>query len=360
MEAFLTNQGLCHIVNHISSFLDPKSLAQCRKVCHSWRNLIDNDRQWLILQLEHIQKKNKMFIDEVKKEKPTIQSTISKRFPEWNVVIKQFSSHKNIPRLKEFVEHMWIYFNNESMSFYMNPLHDSAANSNIGFVELMIAGGIDLEMKNPNGSPPIHFACRYGQIEMVQLLIKHLPGLDETYKTKDGETIFHFAVRNPDSQVPKLILDTFRFENIRDEYGYTILHDAVQFGVKETIEFLIESRHKFKINIEERTNYGRTILHIACWHRDIEIVDLVLKALEQINSGINFDTQDVQQNTPLHLACMNKTSAVAIQLLKRFPNKINVLGQNGMHVLHWASQSGNLELLKYVFGNPDLDFNVVD
>ena len=360
MEAFLTNEGLCHIVNHISSFSDPKSLAQCRKVCHSWKNSIDNDRRWLILQLEHIQKKEKIFIDWYKNEKTTM--TILERFPEWNAVVKQFSRNRNIPRLKEFVQYMWIYFNDESINFYRNPLHDFVAKSNIGFVELMIGSCIDLEMRNPNESPPLHFACRYGQIEMVQLLIKHIPRLDETIKTKQGETIFHFAVNNSDPQVPKLILDMFRFENLRDENGWTILHEAVAYGAKETIEFLIESRHKLKINIGERTNCGGTILHNACRNRDIEIVDLVLKALEQTKSDINLDTQNNAQETPLHYACVNKTSNVAINLLNRFPNKINVLGRYGMHVLHYTCQKGNLELLKYIVGNPDfdIDFNVVD
>ena len=45
MEELLENEGLYFIVKNISSFLDAKSLAQCRLVCQSYRNLIDNDRQ---------------------------------------------------------------------------------------------------------------------------------------------------------------------------------------------------------------------------------------------------------------------------------------------------------------------------
>ena len=60
MEELLENEGLDFIVKNISSFLDAKSLAQCRLVCQSYRNLIDNDRQWLIFQLEHIQKQKNL------------------------------------------------------------------------------------------------------------------------------------------------------------------------------------------------------------------------------------------------------------------------------------------------------------
>ena len=280
MEKILTNPGLCHIVRNISSYLDPKSLAQCRVVCHSLKDLIDNDRQWLIFQLEHIHSKEKAFIDCCSKDQPKVKSSIKTRFPEWNAFIEELSKRQNIPILKEVIKHMWIYFKDESMNFCRNPLHSAIANSNIEFTQLLINSGIDLEMKTPDGWTPLHIACRHGKIEMIQLLVKHQPTFDASLRTNDGHTIFHCAVSNSDPQVPKLMLDTFRFEDIRTNLGGTMLHHAVFFGPKESIEFLIESRDKFGINLEARTNNGQTILHLACVKRDIEIVNLVYNALK--------------------------------------------------------------------------------
>ena len=310
MEEFLANPGLHNIVRNISSYLDPKSLAQCRVVCQSWKDLIDNDRQWLIYQLEHIHNQEKIFIDHLVKDKPKVKSTIKARFPEWNAFVEEVSRRQNFPILKEIVKDMWIYFKDESMNFKRNPLHHAVAKSDIVFVQLLIKSGINLEMRNPCGWTPLHYACEYGNIEMVQLLIKHTPMFDATSKTNKGWTIFYNAVKNSDPQIPKLILDTFRFEDIRWA-GWTILHTAVAYGPKETIQYLIESRHKLGINIEERTgeidgrhiNRNDTILHTACLYRDIEavdeIVDLVRKALEEIDSDIDyFNTQNEYEETP--------------------------------------------------------------
>ena len=331
-------------------------------VCHSFKNLIENDRQWLIFQLEHIHNQEKTFIDYDSEDKPNIKSSIKTRFPEWNAFIEKVSKRQNIPVLKEFVNFMWIYFKDEFMSYCRNPLHTAVATSNIEFTQFLINNGIDLEMKNPNGYTPLHTACVHDKIKMVQLLIKHQPTFDASSRTNDGRTIFHCAVGNSDPQVPKLILDTFRFEDIRcNPHGFTMLHFAVFYGPKETIEFLMESKDKFGINLEERTNHGRTILHLACQKRDIEIVDLIHYALEKFNIDIDFGTSDYHhQATPLHYACSNKTSDVAIHLLQRFPDKINVLGPNDKHVLHYACKYGHLELLKYIFGNQDfdIDFNI--
>merc|ERR1711860_390280 len=135
MEALLENPGLHNIVRNISSFLDSKSLAQCRVVCHSWRNLIDNDQQWLIYQLEKIHNQEKTFIDYGEDDEPDVKTTIKAIFPEWNAFTEKVSNRQNIPMLKEFVKDMWIYFKDETIHHCRNPLHQAVAKSNIGFVQ---------------------------------------------------------------------------------------------------------------------------------------------------------------------------------------------------------------------------------
>ena len=63
MEELFANEGLHLIVKQVLSFLDGKSLAQCRLVSTSLKNLTDNHRKWYVCQLDHIQTKEKTFID---------------------------------------------------------------------------------------------------------------------------------------------------------------------------------------------------------------------------------------------------------------------------------------------------------
>ena len=427
MEQFLASPGLCHIVKNISRNLDGKSLANCRLVSQSWKVLVDNERNWLIFQLEHITNKKRTCIYE-----PKMKSTILEEFPEWEKVVEEFTRNQSTPKLKEFVNHMWTYFNKEEI--LDNPFHDAIKKSNIDFVNLLENCGIDLNMENEDGWTPMHSACRYGNIEMVKLMIKLFSTFDATIKTFDGFTIFHLAAHNSDPQILMLLFDTFKFEDIKDDYdwtmfhhavaygsietvqfliasqqkiglnieettnfgetifhlaaknqdpqvlktildtffydhedskdeeGFTMIHCAVQEGPKETIEFLLESRKKYGFNLEGRTHDGQTILHLACEFRDIEIVDLVTKELMDVGSDIDFHTR-VYGYTPLHFACMNSEgSNVAIKLLERLPHRIHDLGSHGEHVLHLACKDGNLELLEFIFGNPDfaINYNVVD
>ena len=149
MEDLIENQGLCHIVIHISNFLDAKSLAQCSLVSQSWRGLVE--RQWLSLQLEHIKTKPKEFLDfkdwSEEPEDPDmiiINSTISDQFPKWNQVMDHFKKER-MERLKDFVEQMWIYIKDEEIQLttIQDPWLHAIRNQNKKLPELLDVCGID-------------------------------------------------------------------------------------------------------------------------------------------------------------------------------------------------------------------------
>ena len=360
LEALLLNPGLSHIVSNISRFLDVKSMAQCRLVSQAWKDVIDNQREWLIFQLDYINRSKKNFFS-----CSSDSFSIMEKFPEWHGIIETFIKVKSISRLKDFVNYLWIYFEDEEVN-RPNPLHYAIVNSNIGFVQLLIEVGIDLNMRNRSGKNCLHVACEKGSIEMVQYIISHFD-FDPTLKTKDGRTIFHFAAMNENCDVAKLICSKFKFDNCPDEEGLTPLYTALaMFAPIETVKFLLESRHVFGIDLDTRTRKTQgTILHFACLYRDIEIIDLIYKELQSANSSIDFDTRNNDLKTPLQCAYENTDYIdTAVNLLQMFPGKVNAPDNlnNGMNMVHFVCEEGNLELLKALHQNPsfDIDYNVVD
>ena len=98
MDKFLANPGHHTIVRHLSSFLDANSLAQCRLVCKPFKEIIDSDRQWLIVQVEHIHQKEERI--------PRIHARISieSLFPLWTSFIRKLSKNAILPILSEVDE----------------------------------------------------------------------------------------------------------------------------------------------------------------------------------------------------------------------------------------------------------------
>ena len=305
MDALLKNPGLRLNIDHISSFLDSKSLARCRLVCKPWKDFIDSDRKWFTDQLNHMQRTKKKFIGQN-------EFLISERFPEWNKIVKQFSRKQSIPQLKNFVKYMWIYFKDTQVDSETSPLHDAAAKSKIEFMQFLIDFGIDLNMKSLHGSIALHYACQKGNLDIVQLLIKYSPSDASTHRGADGNTIFHFAAENSNIEVLKVILKAFKYEDVRNERGFTLPQYAAICGSIESIEFLIKEHQKF-----------------------------------------GFSVADI-----LYFSMVNRNSSVSIDLLKRFPQS-NLWTSSGvnMHVIHGAAVSGKVDFIKYVFGSPDYDID---
>ena len=360
MQALLSNPGLNLIVYQISRHLDAKSLAKCRLVNKSWRDVINCHRKWLICQLDYIQSEEKEFIENLEPEK-FINSTISERFPEWKSLMKEFSKKCDIARLKEIVKQMWIYFRDRNVNYKTNPFHNAARKSNVEFMKLLIDLGIDLNLKSLYGLTAIHHACFEGNTEMVQLLLKHDANAG-AHRADTGDTIFHIAAQNVNPRVLQIVLDTIKFDNTRDKMGRTMLHSAVLYGTIETIKFLITSHRKIGFKLEEKCQHESTILHLACWKRELDIIDLIYGALQDNKCQINFDTRTtadprgvIMSVTPLHRSFYNKNPNVFINLTNRYPDKINAFS-GCSHMVHIASYSGKLHFVKHIFENPA--FNV--
>ena len=365
MEEFLENQGLCHIVRNISGFLDAQSMANCRLVCHSWKDLIDNERPWWNFQLYHISSNKKKCLFNGNDNKVEWKSYYIKIFPEVKAVTEEFSKRQSIPKLQEFVKEMWIYFRDDNA--IMGPLGYAIYQSNVKFVQLLIDGGIDLATMISHY--PMFHACRFGNLEIVQLLIKYFPSFDPTSRTEHGCTIFHMSALNQDVRVLKLILDSFRFEDSRETlHAMKMIHYAVLFGQKETIEFLLESKQKIGLNLEDRDGQGSTVLHMACANRDVEIVDLIFQELVKINSDIDLNSQNDYGYTPLHFACERRQLEIVKVLLENSKEReididFNLVDGYGKNPLHIACMTRQLEIVKLLLDyskDSNINFNVAD
>ena len=63
---FMENNGFKGIAFKIFSFLDCGSFVQCRRVCRSWKNFIDNEWSMLQLQIVHLKRQPGLVLDDGK------------------------------------------------------------------------------------------------------------------------------------------------------------------------------------------------------------------------------------------------------------------------------------------------------
>ena len=162
MDQLVPIYRTCPVPQHIFSYLDPKSLSNCRLVAFSWKECIDDHKFWYCLQLEDLEKKKVDFKN----------LTLVQAFPEWEEVLAYFKSRVPLETLKLFILHLRKYFKHGNT--LVSPLHSAIKSGNLTFVHLLLQSPLDFNTRDAEGWTPMHYACDNSKVEMMSLLLNNL------------------------------------------------------------------------------------------------------------------------------------------------------------------------------------------
>ena len=138
----------------------------------------------------------------------------------------------------------------------------------------------NLSLLNSEGEPYFFDALRYGNLELVKLLIKQ--GADVNQTDKDGQNIIYKYMEENQSFKKdaeqkeyhnnlNTIIMMGANVNAKDSYGGITLHKAILNCDITTIKMLLHSG----ADINAIDNRGRNILHNSIWKNNIKIFKLV-------------------------------------------------------------------------------------
>jgi ankyrin repeat protein len=92
-------------------------------------------------------------------------------------------------------------------SMLIRPLHAAAAQSDqriaLTITERLLAAGADANVKQQGGWTPLHAAAANGNLELIQLLLRH--GAQGGTKNDDGKTAFDLATEKQQAEAVKLL-----------------------------------------------------------------------------------------------------------------------------------------------------------
>ena len=187
-----------------------------------------------------------------------------------------------------------------------------------------------IEAKNPNQETPLLFACKTGQEEVVQELLKY--GADINTKDHKGNTPFHLAVESGNERLINILFKTgkIKIDSINKE-GKTPLHLACEKGQEKVVRELLDC----KANIYATDYKGNTPLHEACRSGNARLIKIFC---DENNENINKKNEDGE--TPLLLACKTRQEEVVKELLK-YKFDVNVIDFYGNTPLGKALQIDN-------------------
>jgi cytohesin len=139
------------------------------------------------------------------------------------------------------------------------PLHFAAAAGNLPFIERLDFATCDMNATDDDEVTPLHLAARSGHTHVVAFLVR-IPGIDITFKNKNGDAPLHEAVCGNAATVALLITQPDIDLNVAQTTGLTPLHCAVIKQRPEIVRLLVECEQVDVNCVDESL---RTPLHFA-------------------------------------------------------------------------------------------------
>jgi len=186
-------------------------------------------------------------------------------------------------------------------------IHKAAFNGNIEAVKQHLAAGTDMnaEPVDPPFGTPFVLAVHSGHKEIVELLIAE--GADVNLKDQFDSTPLHEAVTGGHKDIAELLIANGADVNAKNDNDGTPLRDAAEGGHKEIAELLIAEGAD--VNAKGGIA-GGTPLHGAVTFSHKEIVELL------IAKGADVNVKDGDGDTPLDFAVKYKRTEIADLLRK--------------------------------------------
>lgn len=269
--------------------------------------------------------------------------------------LTEYPEYANIPLyettsdLKRYIKTKTVY-NNASYQKFFNYLCDEGI---IQFTNEEIDNGEKKKLQNTYKRYPINVAARYGNLEIVKVLLSY--NADVNIYEEGGNTPLISAAQNNHLDVIKEILNHQAKINYKNDSDTNALGMAI---INNNFDIVFELL-KHEADIEMPTQ-GYTPLMLAGAFDNKEIMELLIKN----GANINAKTKDGQ--TALELAVLDNKK-VAIDVLLKHGVNINELISNGNTVLMSAAATDNFELVKYLINagadikiNNSLGYNALD
>ena len=317
--------GFPHIFEIIFNDLDNTGLTNCRKVCKTWQNFIDNKKFFWTRRIELYDRgSSKEFLDQ------------------WNQVTKNAPT-KVIEELCQALEQ---YFRLSIVRSRYNvpPLCISAGTGSVKLSKRIIKKMGICNPTNPiNGFTALHTAAEKGHLEVCMHIVEKSD--DKNPKTQGQEiTPLHLAARNGHFDVCKYILENVAVKNPATVDGITPLHKAAKGGHLDVCRLILKD---VVVKNPEGIN-GATPLHSAAKGGHLEVCRLILEkaAIDNPAAGDGI--------TPLHLAAKGGHLEVCRLILKNAVDK-NPAANDGITPLHIAAKGGHFEILKLFVDEHEVD-----
>jgi ankyrin repeat protein len=219
--------------------------------------------------------------------------------------------------------------------------------NNISLVKKLLDMGVDVNVKDDDGSNALMMASKNGYEDVVKMLLDR--GADVNVENKYGNNALMSASMYGNTEIVKLLLDKGADVNVENKYGNNALIYASSNGHKEIVKMLLDKG----IDVNVKNKDGDNALMLASRNGYIDIVEL-LKQHGAIKESVNesifkpvspSDIESRQLKNPNAIVMAARKHDIA--LVKRLIDKgvdVNTKNSHGLTPLVVSANNGFADL----------------
>ena len=236
----------------------------------------------------------------------------------------------------------------------------------------MIVEGFDVDFHEMAQTPPLIYAIKYNQREIVDTLL--LYGAYVNIQDKDGNTPLHFALKFEHMEIITTLIRYGADATIVNHHGLSAIDTASEqyqsiinatvsmvdtkaYNIYETARLgdlnrLIHSARNHQ-QLFQTNKEGQSLLHLAVLSNNMKVV------LYLLNKGLDIDKEDSDGLTPLMLAMSHARYLNIVLLLLDRHASIEHTSYNGHSALSIAIRNDNPEGAKVLIKR-GANINIID
>ncbi|XP_074362239.1 protein ACCELERATED CELL DEATH 6-like [Apium graveolens] len=187
----------------------------------------------------------------------------------------------------------------------------------------------------------LHAAVRYNHNDVVKLLCTEDPSQSQPENNRKETPLYLASIRRC-TDVMKTILDNCESPSFGGPDGRTALHAAVlDDSESECLKILLD-RNKDLVKVADK--YGWTAFHYVAYYD----YDTLVESLVRADRSVAYLADKKYSRTALHVAAYKGSVGVMKELLKYFPDLVDILDMSGRNVLHIAVEKGQKDVIRFI------------
>ena len=240
--------------------------------------------------------------------------------------------------------------------------HYAAKAGNLEMCKWLVDKGADIAARGQNKMKALQFAARYGDEHRVEDVWKCIQWIMEEYKRKESQRQPKTTFRKEDKEPSYDVRE-------KDKYDFTILHHAIQNTNWEECPVVVKNLIKSKeFKITDMDKQGNTSLHLAAQfdkQENHKVFDVFFnnEDIDPADLKMCITTPNLQEMTPLHIACSIGNSDSVEQLLEASAEEdIEVQMKedaNGSVPLNLAIESKNKKMVETLIKKCEVSENSI-